>query len=181
MYYVRPYRPHHTLRADAAQAHVMHDHIMRAHAVLCRLYVWINRNMPTVVKGPNWSNSGMPTLLFFKFSTSAKVGMSLKITALVPKCNVNRWHITEQIKSDMPLLTLDLLTILIRVAIETGITVHLGVIYDSQVTNIFRGGVRELPALRCIPTNRHKPVVFNTYWRKSRWKRHFFHKTTDKD
>jgi hypothetical protein len=82
------------------------------------------------------------------------------------KVQCNHWHIAEQIKSDMPL---NLLTILIRVAIETGVTVHLGVIYESpQVTNKRRGGVRELPALRRTPTYRQKPVVFHTYRHKSR-------------
>jgi hypothetical protein len=64
--------------------HVMQGHVMHSHAVHCILHVRIISDMQTVAIGPKTVLTAACLHNCFKFSTTAKFGMSLKINSAKP-------------------------------------------------------------------------------------------------
>ncbi len=68
----------HAVHAHAVHAHAVHAHVMYAHAVHC-MYVRVRSDMPTVTIGPNrFTVTVTYQCSCFKFSITAKVGMTLE-------------------------------------------------------------------------------------------------------
>ncbi len=95
----------HVMHSHVMHSHIMHAHAMHVHAVNCMLYVRINSHISTIATGQKPVYQQHASSIVSSSVLQPKLACHKKLSApcqLPPKCNINHWHVAEQINRNMP-------------------------------------------------------------------------------